>query len=427
MHEPVSALVSPPDSPGESIRPPAAVAAGAGRRPRTLLVFRTGDEGATAMLRGIAHYQQAHGGWCALAEDHPRTADELRVRLARGWDGVISQYTSAALVAACAERGIPLVDLDDSPAFAGVSKIRPDNGAIGALGGEFFLDRGFRNFAFVGPETLGWACERRDGFVEAVRLGGHEAAILALPAGAGDGPDRGGGEARALVRWLRELPKPAGVMASDDQCAVRVLEAAREAGCLIPEEVAVLGADNEVVRCELATPTLSSVDPGLFQVGYRAAEHLARRIADRGVGACDLRLDPAEVVARRSTDVSAIPDRAVAAAARYIAAHACEGLTVAEVLPHAAVSRAQLEKKFRQHLGRSPQAEIRRVQVARIRQLLAETDLPLKRIAELTGFAYMEYLCVVFRRLTGETPGAYRRRCLRGGAAGERADGGSVE
>ena len=388
-------------------------------------MFRAGDDRASALLRGIAHYQQAHGGWSTLADDHPRTADELRERLARGWDGVISQNTSAALVAACAERGIPLVDLDDSPTFAGVSKIRPDNVAIGAMGGEFFLDRGFRSFAFVGPVSGGWARERRDGFVEAVRLGGHKAEVLALTASAGDVPDRGVEEGRALARWLREFPKPVGVMASDDQRAVRVLEAAREAGCLVPEEVAVLGADNDVVRCELATPTLSSVDPGLFQVGYRAAEHLAQRMTGRGVVACDLRLDPAEIAVRRSTDVLAIPDRAVAAAVRHIAEHACEGLTVAEVLPHAAVSRAQLEKKFRQHLGRSPQAEIRRVQVERIRKLLADTDLPLKRIAGLTGFAYMEYLCVVFRRLTGETPGTYRRRCLRGGAARAHADGGS--
>lgn len=414
MHEPVSAFVSPPDAPGESACPPAA-AADAGLRPRTLLVFRTGDAGAVAMLRGIAHYQQEHGGGSVLIDGHPRTAEELRGRLAHGWDGVISRHTSAALVAACAERGLPLVDLGDSPTVAEVSKVRPDDGAIGAMGAEFFIERGFRSFAFVGPESLGWARERRDGFVEATRLAGHEVAIQALPA-AGDDWDM-----HALVRWLRELPKPLGVMSSDDQCAVRVLEAAREGGCLVPDEVAVLGADNDVVRCELATPTLSSVDPGLFQVGYRAAEHLARRVAGREAGACDLRLDPAEIVVRRSTDVWAVPDRAVAAAARYIAEHACEGLTVAAVLPHAAVSRAQLEKKFRQHLGRSPQAEIRRVQVARIRQLLAETDLPLKRIAELTGFVHMEHLCVVFRRLTGGTPGAYRRRCLRGGPAREGA------
>jgi len=163
------------------------------------------------------------------------------------------------------------------------------------------------------------------------------------------------------------------------------------------------------VRCELSSPPLTSVAPGAYQAGFRAAEHLARRLADRCTPVCDLRIEPAGIVARRSTDVLAIPDRAVAAAVRYIAEHACEGLTVPEVLPHAAVSRAQLEKKFRQHLGRSPQAEIRRVQVARIRQLLADTDLPLKSIAELTGFDYMEYMCVVFRRLTGETPGTYRR------------------
>lgn len=391
----------------------------AGRRPRTLLVFRRGDDGAAEILRGIAHYQQAHGGSCALTDDHPRTEEVFGAHLAQDWDGVISRTPSATLVATCAERGLMLVDVDGAASAVGVSKVRPDQVAIGAMGAEFLLERGFRSYAFVGRKSPGWACERQAGFVESIRLGGHEADVFALVATGGGAAERNAGDARTLVCWLRGLPKPAGVMACDDQYAVSVLEAARCGGCLVPEEVAVLGADNDRVRCELATPTLSSVDPGLFQVGYRAAEHLARRIADRGVGACDLRLDPAEVVARRSTDVLAIPDRAVAAAARYIAEHACEGLTVDEVLPHAAVSRAQLEKKFRQHLGRSPQAEIRRVQVARIRQLLAETALSLKEIAGQTGFAYMEYMCVVFRRLTGETPGAYRRRCFRGRSGGD--------
>jgi LacI family transcriptional regulator len=418
MRESINPLFSISD-PFAGATAPLGGPASVSRRPCTVLVFRTGDEGAAETLRGIAHYQQVHGDRSALVDDQQWTADEWRTRLAEECDGVISQNTSAALIGACAERGLPLVAVDDAPVHPGVSRIRPDNVAIGAMGAEFFLDRGFRSFAFVGQESSGWASDRQTGFVEAVRLGGHKAEVLAMT------PDGGVGEVRALARWLRELPKPAGVMACDDQSAVRMVEAAREAGCLVPEEVAVLGADNDVVRCELATPTLSSVDPGLFQVGYLAAEHLARRMADRGVGACDLRLDPAEIVVRRSTDVVAIPDRAVATAARYIAEHACEGLTVSEVLPHAAVSRAQLEKKFRQYLGRSPQAEIRRVQVARIRQLLADTDLPLKSIAGLTGFAYMEYLCVVFRRLTGETPGTYRRRCLRGGPVPGRGKSGS--
>lgn len=379
------------------------------RAARVLLVFRHRDDAAVAILRGIAHYQQLHGDWSVQIDDRVRATAELRWQLAQGWDGVISRYTSPALVEACAEFRVPLVDLDDSPPYAGVSKVRCDHAAVGALGAECFLDRGFRSFAFVGCGEPAWARERQAGFAEAVRLAGHETFQLELAAGEWT-PARHEHEDRQLSEWLRRLPKPVAVMACDDRRAGQVLEAARRSRYLVPEEVAVLGADNDAVRCELAAPTLSSVDPGSFQVGFRAAEHLHRRLQDARTAPCDLRIDPAGVVYRKTTDALAVPDRAVAAAVRYIAAHACEGLTVDTVLAHTGVSRSQLEKKFRQYLGRSPQAEIRRVQIARVRQLLAETDLPLKGIAELTGYDYMEYMCVVFRRLTGETPGAYRRR-----------------
>lgn len=421
MHQSTITLPSMSDSPKEGISPPAVASVEGRGHPRLLLVFRTGDDGASAILRGIAHYQQTYGGWSALAENCEGSADDWNERLAQGWDGVISQYPAAALVAACAARALPLVALDDGAPDVAVSRIRPDHGALGAMGAEHLLELGLRSFAFVGQESPGWARQRQNGFVEALRLGGHGAATFVFPSVGAGATDGRAGDGLALGHWLRGLPKPVGVMACDDRRATQVLEAAREIGCLVPEDVAVLGADNAVVRCELATPTLSSVDPGLFQLGYGAAEHLGRRGDGRAAGRCDLRLDPAGVVTRRSTAVLAIPDRAVAAAAQYIAAHACEGLTVAEVVPHAAVSRSQLEKKFRQYLGRSPQAEIRRVQVARIRQLLVETDLPLKGIAGQTGFAYLEYMCVVFRRLTGETPGAYRRRFAGGGVAAPNA------
>jgi LacI family transcriptional regulator len=374
---------------------------------RVMLVFDLRDDGAAAMLRGIAHYVQETAGWSAYVEDSACATAELRWKLAEGCSGVISRNTTAALVELCAELDVPLVDLDDSPQYAGVSKIRPDNMALGTMGGECLLSRGFRSFGFVGCNGLGWARERKSGFVEAVRVHDNEVYTFDLELVDGRTSDRGVG---VMVNWLSSLPKPLGVMACDDRRAALVLEAARLGGYQVPEEVAVLGAGNDVARCELASPPLSSVDPGAFLVGYRAAAHLAQRMAERHTSVCDLRIEPAGVVTRRSTDVLAVPDRSVAAAVRYIAEHACDGLTVNEVLPHAAVSRAQLEKKFRQHLGRTPQAEIRRVQVARIRQLLADTDLPLKSIAELTGFDYMEYMCVVFRRLTGETPGSYRRR-----------------
>ncbi len=119
---------------------------------------------------------------------------------------------------------------------------------------------------------------------------------------------------------------------------------------------------------------------------------------------------PVGVVTRQSTDILAMSDKNVAAAVSYIREHACQGISVDDVLKQVFASRSQLEKKFRRFIGRSPQAEIRRVQVSKIRQLLFETEFPLKKIAELAGFEHVEYMCVVFKRLTGESPGSYRKK-----------------
>ncbi|HWL16736.1 MAG TPA: helix-turn-helix transcriptional regulator, partial [Opitutus sp.] len=123
-----------------------------------------------------------------------------------------------------------------------------------------------------------------------------------------------------------------------------------------------------------------------------------------------LRIEPVHVVTRLSTDILAIGDKNVAAALSYIRERACTGISVDDVLKHSAASRSQLEKKFRRFIGRSPQAEIRRVQLARVKELLMETDFPLKTIASMTGFEHLEYMSVVFKRLTAESPGQYRKR-----------------
>jgi LacI family transcriptional regulator len=198
-------------------------------------------------------------------------------------------------------------------------------------------------------------------------------------------------------------------MTCHDMRALQVLAAANNAGLRVPEDVAILGVNNDTIRCELATPPLSSVATSPTVAGRKAAELLARIMAGDETAKTEIRIEPDGVVVRRSSDMLAVPDKGVAAALRFIREHACDGINVDQVLPHAAMSRAQIEKKFREYLGRSPQAEIRRVQVLKIRQLLAETELPLKHIAELTGFEYMEYMSYVFKRAVGMSPGAYRR------------------
>jgi LacI family transcriptional regulator len=380
------------------------------KKPSVLLIFLTRFEESMAMLKGIAHYERTHHLWTAYHDDQAVSETDPRWIRSKKWNGVISRHTTPALASACAELKIPLVDLNDVEPFPGVPKIRPDNVGIGHLGAEHFIERGYQKFGFAGFGNTLWARERRDGFVEAVRLAERECSVFEVDYPGDATPFWEEEQIGKLAGWLKGLPKPIGIMACVDLHAQQLISAAHTAGLLVPEEVAVLGANNDTIRCELADPALSSVAPNAFQSGYRAAALLGDLLLGIKPKSYDQRVEPLGVVTRHSTDVLAVEDRNVAAALSFIRERACYGITVNQVLEHAHASRSQMERKFRQCIGRSPQSEIRRVQLRKIRQLLLETDFPLKRIAELTGFEHMEYMCVLFKRVTGISPGSYRVR-----------------
>jgi LacI family transcriptional regulator len=381
-------------------------------RPQVLLIFQTRFEECTAMLKGVAHYERNHQVWIGFLDDEARAERDPQWLRSKHWAGVISRHTTPALVQTCAELKLPLVDLNDTAPFPGVPKIRPDNVALGHLGAEHFIERGYQHFGFVGFANHGWSRERRDGYAEALRLAHKECQVFDVDYPGNLTPFWDTQQIDALVEWLKPLSKPIGVMACNDMRAQQVLTAAHACGIMVPEEVAVLGANNEPIRCEIAYPPLSSVSPNAFQSGYKAAEVLADLMSHRQPVSYDLRIEPIGVATRPSTDVLAIDDRIVTTALSFIRQRACLGLTVEEVVKVAHASRSQLEKKFRRYLGRSPQAEIRRVQVAKIKQLLVETDYPLKRISEMAGFEHVEYMSVVFKRITGDSPGSFRKRIV---------------
>ena len=362
------------------------------------------------MLKGIAHYERTHQLWTAFHDDQARAEIDPRWLKSRHWDGVISRHTTPGMVQMCAKLKIPLVDLNDTAIIPGVPKIRPDNIALGHLAAEHLLERGFERFGYTGFSNEGWSCERRDGFVEALSLAGRKCDVYDVNYPGDVTPGWSTEQISGLTDWIKRLPKPVGIMACFDLRAQQILVSAHENGILVPEEVAVIGANNDPIRCELSFPPLSSVVPNAFLSGYSAAETLAEMLAGRKPKNMDLRIEPVGVVTRPSTDVLAIDDKTLASALSFIRLNAFRGITVDSVVRHAYASRSQLEKKFRRHLGHSPQAEIRRVQVEKIKQLLNETDFPLKKIAELAGFEHVEYMCVVFKRLVGESPGGYRKK-----------------
>lgn len=379
-------------------------------RPGILIVFDTRLEESRTVLKGISAYERSHGPWSFFLDDYQKTEIDPTWLTGRRWDGVISRHTSPQLARVCTELGIPLVDLNDGPPLPAIPKIRPDNTAVGHLGAEHLIERGFTNLAFCGQPSDLWACERRDGFLEASRLAGHTVHLHEVDEDDTTRPTWDEQRLAGLAAWIRRLPKPVGVMACNDMRAQNIISAAHQAGLLVPEEVAVLGANNDLTRCELVYPYLSSVAMNHFRSGYLSAETLDLLMRGGSPARLDVRVEPLEVVTRQSTDLFAISDRSIAAALAFIREHACRGVTVEQVLQHAAASRSLLEKKFREHLGMSPHAVIRKVRLARIKHLLYETDYPLKKIAELTGFEHVEYMCVLFKRATGISPGEYRKR-----------------
>lgn len=377
------------------------------RRPHVALIVETSVTYGRRILSGVSRYLRSHEQWSVfLQQSELHTAPPKWLANWRG-DGIICRPTSPRLTKAFRNSGVPVVDLNDTRPL-GLPRIHSDDAAIGRMGAEHLLERGFQRFAFGGFTGETWAALRRDAYVQALKEAGHDCSIFESYWRGPRAPAWDDDQKR-IARWLKSLPKPLAVMTCNDVRGQHVLDACRRVDLPVPEAVAVIGVDDEEPLCDLCDPPLSTVVPDAHRIGYEAAELLDAMMSGKaGPAAGDRLIAPIGVVTRQSTDLLAIPDPDIAAAVRYIREWACRGTAVADVLRHVPISRSLLERRFRQYLGRSPQAEIRSVQLKRARQLLAETDLPLKKIAQLTGFEHPEYLSVVFKRHTGETAGQYR-------------------
>ena len=213
-----------------------------------------------------------------------------------------------------------------------------------------------------------------------------------------------------LSKWLKSLEKPVGMLACYDVRARHVLSICRSLGILVPEEIAIIGVDNDELMCELTRPPLSSIEQGARSVGYQAAKLLDRLMAGEKAPQLKHVVKPEGIVTRRSSDALAIADEDVAAAVRLIRQKACTGIRAYEVVKAVAAARSTLEARFKAVIGRTIHAEIERVRVERAKQLIAATNLPLKQVALEAAFAHVQHMTTVFRRHTGQTPGEYRKR-----------------
>ena len=215
-------------------------------------------------------------------------------------------------------------------------------------------------------------------------------------------------ESPRLIQWLLSLPKPCGVFGASDMSAFRVIDACRTAGITVPEQVAVLGVDNDSVICRVSSPQLSSIDINATRTGYDAAHILDQLMAGEVPGESGRVVQPRGIVARQSTDTLAIRDAEMAEVAQFIRENACRGLTVQQLASHLNMSLRDIQRKFPQQVGRKVKQEILRVQMLRAKQLLADTGLPITKISRASGFTSWKYFSKAFCRVVGLSPREYR-------------------
>lgn len=382
-------------------------------RPHVALIVETSLGAGREILRGIARYVRAHGPWGIYLE--PRRLEDSVPGWLKRWqgDGIIVRLSSRKIARAITDTGLPAVDVLGAASAPGIPLVHVDDEAIAQLAAEHLLQRGIRQFGYCGIGGVNWSLRREEAFCQAVAGAGCACRVYHLPAQFRT--DRSWEASQQhLARWVAALPKPAGVMVCHDPRGQRVLEACRRAGVRVPDEVAVIGVDNDEPICEVCDPPLSSVIPDFHGIGYEAARLLDRMMRRRRSMPAAQRLAPLGVQARRSTDVLAVESEPVARAVVFIRAHAAEDIRVEDVARAARVSRSMLKRHFRTVLDRTVHAEIMRVRLERVAELLAGTEMPLKWIASRTGFRHTEYLGAAFKRERGQTPGEFRRRMRRG-------------
>ncbi|WP_026631217.1 AraC family transcriptional regulator [Dyadobacter alkalitolerans] len=383
---------------------------------KIILLLDFAEEYSKSLMKGINTYSKEFGPWifCRMPLFHRETVGiDGILKWALEWkaDGIVGQLYNKD-IEKIVQAGIPVIAQDFKERFAEIPNVTGGYHEAGQLGADYFLKKGFTNFAFYGFNDIVWSRERAEGFEERLKKRGHK--VHYFEHKKARSTELWYYKPSSLSRWLKSLPKPIGLMTCDDNQGQHITEACRQLGIRIPEEVAVLGVDNDEMICDLSDPPLSSIALDAEKGGYDAAKLLDHMIKHGTAHYYDIIVKPVQVITRHSTDIYATNDDHIASSLKYIHQNIDKNLHVDEVVKQVPLSRRALEKRFLEITGYPIYKYIFNLRIEKFTQKLLDTDMSVFEIALDMGLTDSKNIARQFRQAKGCSPSVYRNRYVAG-------------
>ena len=391
--------------------------------PKVIITADTSRVSGRRLIRGIAMYARLHGPWLFNRQpmfNQYQTGSKISKSEVKTLlqfkkfnpDGIIANnVNNKEQFDHILNVGVPMVIIGDyipEETSSRYIRIYSDPEAIGKLAAEHLLDRGYKNYAFCGYDFINWSHARGNAFSKVLAENGFQTHYYVQPKS--PSKRRWENEQYIMAKWLQSLPKPVGVMASNDDRAQQVIEACKIENLHVPEQVSVLGVDDDEFVCDLTEPPLSSVLLDNEKAGFEASRLLHNMMEFENIPNQEIIVTPTHIVTRESTEILAIDDPQVALAVRYIRQH-CKGLIqVSDVVNVVALGRRTLEERFNKIIGRSIFNEITRCRINKISEALLESNKSISELALDFGYPDEAHISRYFRRTQGVTPLEYRKR-----------------
>ncbi|GHT54335.1 XylR family transcriptional regulator [Bacteroidia bacterium] len=379
--------------------------------PRIILLTDLTEEYAKNLLKGIVRYSKEHEPWvlCKMPPSyHVKHGVEGVLKWAKKWkaDGIIARFYNTDPVDIFRKNGIAAIAQDFKSRFTEIPNITGAHHLAGKMGADYFIQKGFKNFAFYGYKDFVWSSERCDGFLDGIRK--HQLSTNFYEYQNDNLKELWYYESAPLIAWLQQLPKPVALMACDDNQGHHIAEVCKQCGIKVPEEIAILGVDNDEAVCSLSDPPLSSLNQAVEKGGYETAQLMSRMIQNPHDHYEDVVVYPTHIITRQSTDIYATNDKYISTILQYIHQNVNKKLTIDQFILLVPLSRRLLENRFKQEIGIPIYTYIMNLRIEKFAHRLLETDSSIMEITDEISYSDYKNIARQFKKIKGYTPSEYK-------------------